>query len=88
MTTTVQMQSEYRDLPLDWLVVSPANPRKTFDEDAMQELPDFVSGNKKGILSRCSFCGRDSGQPHWARRYEDGRAHNGWIGLLHAMQMP
>ncbi len=38
MTTTVQTQSEYRDLPLDWLVVSPTNPRKTFDEDAMQEL--------------------------------------------------
>ncbi len=40
MTTMVQVQtqSEYRDLPIDWLVVSPTNPRKTFDEDAMQEL--------------------------------------------------
>jgi hypothetical protein len=24
MTTTVQTQSEYRDMPLDWLVVSPS----------------------------------------------------------------
>ena len=50
MTTTVQTQPEYRDLPLDWLVVSTTNPRKTFDEDAMQELADFVPGHKSGIL--------------------------------------
>jgi ParB family transcriptional regulator, chromosome partitioning protein len=45
MTTTVQTQSEYRDLPLDWLVVSPTNPRKTFDEDAMQELAASIREN-------------------------------------------
>jgi ParB family chromosome partitioning protein len=48
MTTTVQIQSDYRDLPLDWLVISPTNPRKTFDEDAMQELAASIREN--GVL--------------------------------------
>jgi len=48
MTTTVETQSEYRDLPLDWLVVSPTNPRKTFDEAAMQELAASIREN--GVL--------------------------------------
>ncbi len=48
MTTTVQTQPEYRDLPLDWLVVSPTNPRKTLDEDAMQELAASIREN--GVL--------------------------------------
>jgi ParB family chromosome partitioning protein len=48
MNTTVQTQSEYRDLPLDWLVVSATNPRKTFDEDAMQELAASIREN--GVL--------------------------------------
>ena len=48
MTSTVQTQSEYRDLPLDWLVVSPTNPRKTFAEDAMQELAASIREN--GVL--------------------------------------
>jgi ParB family transcriptional regulator, chromosome partitioning protein len=48
MTTTVQTQSDYRDLPLDWLVVSPTNPRKTFDEAAMQELAASIREN--GVL--------------------------------------
>jgi ParB family chromosome partitioning protein len=46
--TTVQTQSEYRDLPLGWLVVSPTNPRKTFDEDAMQELAASI--RESGVL--------------------------------------
>jgi len=50
MTTAVQTLSEYRDLPLDWLVVSPTNPRKTCDEDTMQELAAFVPGHKIGLL--------------------------------------
>jgi ParB family chromosome partitioning protein len=48
MTTTVQTQSEYRDLPLAWLVISPTNPRKTFDEDAMQERAASIREN--GVL--------------------------------------
>jgi len=67
MNTTVQTQSEYRDLPIDWLVVSPTNPRKTFDEDAMQELADFVSGHKIGLLFRRPFCCRGRGEPHGNR---------------------
>jgi ParB-like chromosome segregation protein Spo0J len=42
MTVTVRTQSDYRDPPLDCLVVSPTNPRKTFDEDAMQELVSSI----------------------------------------------
>jgi len=70
MTTMVQVQtqSEYRDLPLDWLVVSPTNPRKTFDEDAMQELADFVPGHKICLLWRSPFCDRGRGEPHGNRR--------------------
>jgi hypothetical protein len=52
MTTAVQTQSEYRDLPIDWLVESSTNPRQTFDEDALQELADFVPGHKIGLLWR------------------------------------
>lgn len=48
MTNSVQTQSDYRDLPLDWLVVSPTNPRKTFDEAAMQELAASIREN--GVL--------------------------------------
>ncbi len=48
MTTTVQMQSEYRNLPIDWLVVSATNPRKTFDEDGMNELAASIRSN--GVL--------------------------------------
>jgi len=50
MTTTVQMQSqsEYRDMPIDWLVESPTNPRQTFDQDAMRELAESIRAN--GVL--------------------------------------
>jgi ParB family chromosome partitioning protein len=48
MSTTVINASEYRDLPLDWLVVSPTNPRKAFDEDAMHELAASIRAN--GVL--------------------------------------
>jgi ParB family chromosome partitioning protein len=44
----MQVQSEYRDLPLDWLIVSPTNPRKTFDEDGMNELAASIRSN--GVL--------------------------------------
>ena len=48
MTTTVQTQSEYRDLPIDWLIESITNPRQTFDEDAMQELAASI--REHGVL--------------------------------------
>lgn len=49
MTTAVQTQSEYRDLPIDWLVESATNPRQTFDEDALQELAASI--REHGVLS-------------------------------------
>jgi ParB family chromosome partitioning protein len=48
MTTTVQVQSDYRDLPIDWLVESTTNPRQTFAEDAMQELAESIRAH--GVL--------------------------------------
>jgi ParB family transcriptional regulator, chromosome partitioning protein len=49
MTTAVQTQSEYRDLPIDWLVESSTNPRQTFDEDALRELAASI--REHGVLS-------------------------------------
>ncbi len=46
---TVTLQSEYRDLPLESLVESPANPRRTFDEESLAELANSIRG--QGILS-------------------------------------
>ena len=66
MTTAVQtpVQSEYRNLPLESLTESSLNPRRTFDERALQELADFVPGHKIGILFRRPFCCRGRGEPH------------------------
>jgi len=46
---TVTVQSEYRDLPLESLVESPVNPRRTFDEEALTELANSIRA--QGILS-------------------------------------
>ncbi len=48
MTSVVQ--SEYRNLPLDSLIESSMNPRRSFDENALNELADFVPGHKIGLL--------------------------------------
>ncbi|MGA2218893.1 MAG: ParB/RepB/Spo0J family partition protein [Terracidiphilus sp.] len=50
MTTMVQVQSqsEYRDLPIDWLVESTTNPRQTFDMDGMEELAASI--REHGVL--------------------------------------
>jgi ParB family chromosome partitioning protein len=48
MTTTVQTQSEYRDLPIDWLIESTTNPRQAFEEDAMRELAASI--REHGVL--------------------------------------
>ena len=68
MTTAVQTQSEYRNLPLESLVESPMNPRRTFDEQSLKELADFVPGHKIGLLWRSPFCDRGRGEPHGNRR--------------------
>jgi len=49
MTTTVEMQSEYRNLPILNLIESPANPRRAFDETALDELAESI--RTQGVLS-------------------------------------
>lgn len=49
MTTAVQTKSEYRNLPLLSLTESAANPRRTFDEAALNELAESIK--TQGVLS-------------------------------------
>ncbi len=49
MTTTVEMQSEYRNLPILNLTESAANPRRAFDETALNELAESI--RTQGVLS-------------------------------------
>ncbi len=49
MTTTVATQSEYRNLPTLSLTESANNPRKTFDETALNELAESI--RTQGVLS-------------------------------------
>jgi ParB family transcriptional regulator, chromosome partitioning protein len=49
MTATVEMQSEYRNLPILNLTESAANPRRTFDETALKELAESI--RTQGVLS-------------------------------------
>jgi hypothetical protein len=51
-------KSAFQMLPLSRLHESPTNPRRVFDEAQLQELADFVSGHKIGLLFRSPFCGR------------------------------
>ena len=68
MTTAVQTQSEYRNLPLVSLTESATNPRRSFDQTALSELADFVPGHKIRLLWRSPFCDRGRGEPHGNRR--------------------
>src|ERR1700746_3516315 len=69
MTATVEMQSEYRNLPLLTLTESPANPRRAFDESALSELAESI--RTQGVLSPLLV--RPKGQSYeivaGARRY-------------------
>ena len=49
MTTAVEMQSEYRNLPIIQLQESPANPRRVFEDAALQELAASIQ--TQGVLS-------------------------------------
>ncbi len=49
MTTAVETQSEYRDLPILSLTESASNPRRTFDEAALNELAESI--RSQGVLS-------------------------------------
>jgi hypothetical protein len=68
MNTTITNATEYRDLPLALLTESTTNPRRTFEEDVLKELADFVPWHIIGILFRSPFCCRGSGEPHGSRR--------------------
>jgi len=52
MNTAIVNATEYRDLPLAMLAESTTNPRRTFEDDALKELADFVPGNKSCVLWR------------------------------------
>ena len=71
------IQSEYRNLPLDSLVESGMNPRRSFDEAALNELADFVPGHKIGLLFRRPFCGRTSRMALGSERSAFRATHNG-----------
>jgi ParB family chromosome partitioning protein len=49
MTTAVQTQSEYRNLPLVSLTESATNPRRSFDQTALSELAESIK--MQGILA-------------------------------------
>jgi ParB family chromosome partitioning protein len=49
MTTAVQTQSEYRNLPLVSLTESATNPRRSFDETTLNELAESIK--TQGILA-------------------------------------
>jgi hypothetical protein len=60
--------TEYRDLPLTILTESATNPRRIFEDAALKELADFVSGHKSCLLFRRPFCCRGRGEPPGNRR--------------------
>ena len=49
MTTAVEIHSEYRNLPILSLMESANNPRRTFDEAALNELAESIK--TQGVLS-------------------------------------
>lgn len=49
MTSQIQTASDYRDLPLDWLTVSPTNPRRVFDEQALEGMAASIRA--QGVLT-------------------------------------
>ncbi len=63
-----QTTNEYRDLPLSLLTESKTNPRRTFEEDSLKELADYVSGHIIGLMFHKRLCGRCGVKPHgWWR---------------------
>jgi len=77
MTTTIVDATEYRDLPLAMLTESATNPRRIFEDNALKEFADFVSGHKIGLLFRRPFCGRTSRMALGSERSAFRATHNG-----------
>jgi hypothetical protein len=69
--------TEYRDLPLAVLTESATNPRRIFEEAALNELADFVAGHKSCLLFRRPFCGRTSRMALGSERSAFRATHNG-----------
>jgi hypothetical protein len=63
-TTTIANATEYRNHPFALLTESKTNPRRTFEDDSLKELADFVSGHKIGLMFRWPFCDRGDDVPH------------------------
>ena len=51
MTTAVEMQSEYRNLPILSLTESPANPRRSFDEGSLNELAESIRSSRRALAA-------------------------------------
>ena len=69
--------TEYRDLPVAVLTESTTNPRRIFENSALRELADFVSGHKIRLLFRRPFCGRTSRMALSSERSAFRATHNG-----------
>ena len=48
----MQNSSAFQYLAIDTIHESTTNPRRTFDQNKLRELADFVPGNKIGLLWR------------------------------------
>ena len=82
MTTAVQtpVQSEYRNLPLESLTESPLNPRRTFDDAALQELAESI--RTQGVLSPLLV------RPKGPQTYEIVAGARRWVSLLNYALAP
>ena len=64
----MQNSSAFQYLAIDTIHESTTNPRRIFEDSALKELADFVSGHKIGLLFRRPFCCLGRGEPHGNRR--------------------
>jgi hypothetical protein len=77
MESQIVNATEYRNVSLALLSESKTNPRRSFEEVALKELADFVSGHKIGLLFRRPFCGRTSRMALGSERSAFRATHNG-----------
>jgi hypothetical protein len=61
---TVQNSSEFQYIAIDTIHESATNPRRTFDECKLGELPHYVPGHIICIMFRKRSCGRCGFPPH------------------------
>jgi hypothetical protein len=75
--TIANTNTEYRDLPLSFLIESKTNPRRFFEDSALKELAAFVAGHKIGLLWPSPFCGRRRQREILVWRSASRWPHNG-----------